>query len=685
MRDANKIAAPALAIMKLLEARGDYSLSLDERRQQKQKVIDACRLAAEADPADAFLTYLYGLSLYRADNLPGAAEILERLDNLEIKPGMELYEYLLGKCYNHHGCDRPDDAHVRYKKIAQRIKDQEAWIRGGFTLAPDSLIRVSPSAVCREVGESLASRGDDADAERCLRLALDLESDWVNHWKLGHFLLERERSVEAEAAFRRSDEIRHDMASVNMIGRCLHGQGRFAEAESAYRLALTLEDNLAGDFIEAAVHNNLGYLLLEQDRFDQAAEEFNLAIATNYAEDPEMYLYGLVLTLYRAGKDADAEAAVAQWLKGDVGSLDPKHSARIFNLLGDIRLKHRDRWLDALAMFGESIRRDATVPEAWANLARAQRRLKLHIDALCSLDEALRLDPDNEVFKQRQADVRSGNPFLSTYYESFYEFVQAGKVWLDSAKWLDPGTSSLLRVIYNRNLRWANNRDEFPFIEYEIDADFLDESLARAESLKELIRYEIESPVLLETPELFIAMERDGNMLRSFVAAGEIGVAVSVNLTNWDLYYESEDSDAMFAAGASLNFFIDCSMDLSLHPKYERVANTATDVATMQLDAAARWTTNVSFVSDVEGIREGRLNQPPKAHRVKGFIRKLTERHPTDAARDRAPAFIRRNMGPDDTFVRPHQRGGGNAAERLFTRLRTHSSLADFLATAPRW
>jgi hypothetical protein len=200
-----------------------------------------------------------------------------------------------------------------------------------------------------------------------------------------------------------------------------------------------------------------------------------------------------------------------------------------------------------------------------------------------------------------------------------------------------------------------------------------------------LIRYEIESPVLLETPELFIAMERDGNMLRSFVAAGEIGVAVSVNLTNWDLYYESEDSDAMFAAGASLNFFIDCSMDLSLHPKYERVANTATDVATMQLDAAARWTTNVSFVSDVEGIREGRLNQPPKAHRVKGFIRKLTERHPTDEARDRAPAFIRRNMGPDDTFVRPHQRGGGNAAERLFTRLRTHSSLADFLATAPRW
>ncbi len=84
------------------------------------------------------------------------------------------------------------------------------------------------------------------------------------------------------------------------------------------------------------------------------------------------------------------------------------------------------------------------------------------------------------------------------------------------------------------------------------------------------------------------------------------------------------------------------------------------------------------------GIRSGRLSQPPRAHRVKGFIRTLAERRPTDQARDRAPAFIRRNMGPNDTFVRPHQRGGGEASMRLYDRLQVHSSLADFLATVPR-
>lgn len=682
MRDANKIAAPALAIINLLEAREDHSLSLDERRQQKQKVIDASRLAAEADPTDAFLTYLYGLSLYRADDLPGAAEVLERLDHLETKPGMDLYDYLLAECYNLRGCDRPDDAHVRYKKIAQRIKNQEAWLRAGFTLAPDNLIQVSPDAVCRQVGESLASHGDDADAERCLRLALDLRSNFLNHWELGHFLFSRQRWVEAEAAFRLADEFTHDMVSVNMIALCLEQQSRLAEAESAFRLALTLEDNLAGDLQEARVHSNLGNLLLNQGRFDQAAAEFRLAIAENYLDEPEQYLYELALTLCRAGKDAEAEATIAQWFPRDDDSLSDVYAARMFNLLGEIRLNHRDRWLDALAMFGESIRRVATDPEVWANLARVERRLGLLYDAERSLEQALELAPDNALFKSRLDDIHS--PHGSTHYESFPEFLEDGKSWLDPAKWTNPENSSVLRSIFTRDSRWPNLVEEFAFGDYDISAESLDESLARAESLKSLLNYEVEFPVRLETPGLFIAMERDGDMLRSFVGSGAMGVAVSVNIRNWDLHYLSNDSDAMFAAGASLNFFIDCSMNLSLHPKYERVAETATKQSATQTTPLSTWTTNAAFAADVEGILTGKLSQPPKAHRVKGFIRKLTERHPTDEARDRAPAFIRRNMGPDDTFVRPHQRGGGEAAERLFTRLRTHSSLADFLATAPQ-
>lgn len=690
--------ARALSIMKLLTTAEDYDSSWDERQQQKQKVIDASRLAVEADSADAFMTYLHGLALYRADNLPGAADILERLDHLEIENGMDLYDYLLAKCYMHNSCGRPDEAYVRCKKIIQRLNEHEAWLLdsgedpdgwgrfpgmgedGGFALAPDNLV-AKPDKVCREIGKFLASRGDDADAERCLRVATDLESSWLNYWMFGSFLFECDRWAEAEAVFGRAYEVRNEAASANMIALCLAEQGRYKEAESAYRLALALDD-FELDSDSAIVHNNLGILYRKQRYFDQAVAEFRLAIAENYRDEPERYVYELALTQYWAGKDADAEATIAQCFPLGY-SLNSEYAAQIFNLLGLIRLKHSDRWLDALAMFGESIRRVANVSEVWANLARAERRLGLLSDACESLEQALRLDPESEVFKQRLATIL--NPNQSTHYETFFEFLKDGKVWLDSAKWTDPDTSSLLRSIFDRNLRWPEYVKEFPFINYEISVDFLDESLARAESLKELIRYEIESPVLLETPEMFIVMERNGDMLRSFVGAGAIGVAVSVNLTNWDLHYESDDSDAMFAAGASLNFFIDCSMDLSLHPKYDRIEDATTKLATTQTDFVAKWTTNAAFMSDVEGIRTGRLSNPPKAHRVRGFIRKLSERHPTDEARDRAPAFIRRNMGPDDTFVRPHQRGGGEAAERLYDRLRTHSSFADFLATAPRF
>jgi len=314
--------------------------------------------------------------------------------------------------------------------------------------------------------------------------------------------------------------------------------------------------------------------------------------------------------------------------------------------------------------------------------ARAEGRRGLLAGAESSLQDALGLAPDDAFFKSRLEDISS--PHGSSQYESFPEFLADGQIWLDPAKWTPAENSSVLRSIFTRDLRWPNYPEEFAFSDYEISAEFLDESLARAESLKSLLNYEVEFPVRLETSELFIAMERDGDMLRSFVGSGAMGVAVSVNLTNWDLHYLSDDSDAMFAAGASLNFFIDCSMNLSLHPKYERVVDTTAEPAATQISPLSIWTTNAAFAADVEGIRTGRLGQPPKAHRVKGFIRTLTEGQPTDEARDRAPAFIRRNMGPDDTFVRPHQRGGGAAAERLYTRLRTYSSLADFLATAPR-
>jgi hypothetical protein len=72
-----------------------------------------------------------------------------------------------------------------------------------------------------------------------------------------------------------------------------------------------------------------------------------------------------------------------------------------------------------------------------------------------------------------------------------------------------------------------------------------------------------------------------------------------------------------------------------------------------------------------------------KGHRVRGHIRTLIERQPTDEARENAPAYIRQNMGPTDTFVRSYTKNGEIGTDKLLDHLNTRSSLAAFLGTAP--
>ena len=170
-------------------------------------------------------------------------------------------------------------------------------------------------------------------------------------------------------------------------------------------------------------------------------------------------------------------------------------------------------------------------------------------------------------------------------------------------------------------------------------------------------------------------------MLRAFISQGP-GIAVSVNLETWDLHYLTGDADSMFAAGVALNFFLDCGINLARHPKFT-LANPSCTGKTM-ISTGNCWSTTDDFDQSVRDIRTNAVPAPPKAHRVKGFIRTLSYGNPSEDALSHAPSYVRRNMKPGQTFVRPHQRGGGQARERLYRRLQTHSSLADYLATAPR-
>jgi hypothetical protein len=295
-----------------------------------------------------------------------------------------------------------------------------------------------------------------------------------------------------------------------------------------------------------------------------------------------------------------------------------------------------------------------------------------------SLKEAIRLDPDNEWWKERLANL---NVESSESYVSFEAFLEDGKPYLDAALWANAVESRLLLDLFRKNVLWWAPDMEPCFNDYVVNADFLDESLARAESLSQHLHLQIEFPVQLSTPEFDVFLDQEGNMLRAFISQGP-GIAVSVNLETWDLHYLTGDADSMFAAGVALNFFLDCGINLARHPKFT-LANPSCTGKTM-ISTGNCWSTTDDFRKSVLDIRTNAVPAPPKAHRVKGFIRTLPYGNPSEDALSRAPSYVRRNMKPGQTFVRPHQRGGGQARERLYRRLQTHSSLADYLATAPR-
>jgi tetratricopeptide (TPR) repeat protein len=520
-------------------------------------------------------------------------------------------------------------------------------------------------------------------AEQALRDACGLpDAGAIPHFRLGSHLFFQGRWVEAESAFRDALSIERDAITANYVGRCLHEQQKLSEAEYFYRLAIELPDAIFDD--DSTYYKNLGHLFFKQQRFEEAVEAFEKAAVEGVDEDS---LYWKAQSLLKLGRINDAEVELLRALSGlgvsndeDLsGVISDETASAIYNLLGNIRAEHQNRLLDALAMYGESLRREPDDDVVWSNRAIAETRLGWKGAAEHSLKKAIFCHPGNESYRTRLETLYVES---SEHYGSFGEFIEAGKPYLDAALWTNAAQSRLLLDLFRKNHYWWSPEVGLHLYDYVVNADFLDESLARAESLSEHLHLQIEFPVQLSTPEFDVFLDQEGNMLRAFISSHWSGVAVSINLETWDLHYVAGDADSMFAAGVALNFFLDCGINLARHPKFT-LANPSYAGET-RISTGNCWSTTDDFDQSVRDIRTNAVPAPPKAHRVKGFIRTLSYGNPSEDALSHAPSYVRRNMKPGQTFVRPHQRGGGQARERLYRRLQTHSSLADYLATAPR-
>ena len=299
------------------------------------------------------------------------------------------------------------------------------------------------------------------------------------------------------------------------------------------------------------------------------------------------------------------------------------------------------------------------------------------VDADVCFREAVRLDPENAIYSQclegsQLPDSLVPAEFLSEdgRPKSFVEFLLQGQFWLENSNWGKPGKSSFLQGLYEANYSWADPASVL-FEDYEVNDEFLEESLARAELLSKNLHLQPSMPTFLETSELTIAMTIEGSFLRAWVGKNQIGVAVAVNLSTWELHYPLGDIDGAFAVGAALNWFLDRSLAHPNHPHFRG-------------DEGSAWKVSTGFYDDISKISSGIYPQPMKIHQVRGFKRTLVKGTPTDEARDNAPAYIKPHMAPNETWVKSHKRGEGESGKKLATRLTKFSSLADFLATAPR-
>lgn len=519
-----------------------------------------------------------------------------------------------------------------------------------------------------EQGVELMASGDREGAEAQFREACTLVPNNESYWRhLGLCLDEQELFAEAVDAFRRASTLapRSALNWLN-LGMALFKLDRFAEAVEPLRKASKTEP------AKSLTWYHLAFCLRKLNQFAEAADAFRQACRLD-PNDQANWLF-LAASLGELGEN-ECEEARAIYLKLIREAPDTHVASIALNNLAIIYWNDAD-YATSFSLLIEAVRVNRRIQQEGTEL----ENLEIYLDSPL-------LSEDVRVFLKQMWDAENRllgrNDEVSTASVGFSEWLAAGSLWLDSASWSGREHSALLKELHVAGAQWADETS-YLFPEFSAGDEELDEALAFAENLSGSLRKQPDMPIHLDATDLSIAMTIENDNLRAWVGRESTGLVVSVNLRTWDVQYRADDPDAIFAVGAVLHWFLDCSGGIEHHPKFTRGLPTNEVSVVPWRGDNNTWSTNPSFHDDVEAVVSGRRKRPPKAHRVKGHVRTLNEHTPTEEARLRAPAYVRRNMEPNDTWVAGYSKGGEAALRNLITRLATYSSLADFLATCPR-
>jgi Flp pilus assembly protein TadD len=195
------------------------------------------------------------------------------------------------------------DGEAAYR--ARKYSDAAAIFERHVTGRPDSALGQFM------LGMSAWKGNDPVRAEKAFNAALAVDPGHLKSLvNLGRVLIEQKRCDEAVALLTRANEIEPTSGEVHrLLGRAYHVQGKTEAAETAYR------DAIAGDERDAWSMNNLGLLLLEQQRSDEALPL--LLQAVELRKDVPAFHNNLGMALEHTGSFSAAATAYKDALIAD--------------------------------------------------------------------------------------------------------------------------------------------------------------------------------------------------------------------------------------------------------------------------------------------------------------------------------------------------------------------------------
>ncbi len=177
-----------------------------------------------------------------------------------------------------------------------------------------------------------------------------------------------------------------------------------------------------------------------------------------------------------------------------------------------------------------------------------------------------------------------------------------------------------------------------------------------------------------------VLITEDDDYCYSWVGRDKVGVLVCFDTRHF-VGYAMDEPGARHGVAAALGWYIDSSIAL----RTTRTGNSAiTRQSAGSKSLGPTYVPQATFMRQLSGVAQG-THSPPRPHLVAGFVRRLPiGQHPSVQSIEAAPSRLRSKMTSQDTFVRPHQRGGALAHVDWPTRLSKHSALADVLGLIAR-